>query len=123
MASVVLRGVAGSLLQMQQNLGWEESFVEIVPFTILWSIWGERNDGIFRGSSSSLANVIPKLALRIAKWALARKEFSNLTINDILFYWESCMGCGLIKERRLILCSAPPSWVLKYDVDGVREVS
>lgn len=89
----------------------------------MWSIWGERNDGIFWGSSSSLANVILKLALRIAKWALARKDFSNLSLNDILFYWESCMGCGLIKERRLILWSTPPIWVLKYNVDGVREVS
>lgn len=51
----------------------------------VWSIWRERNDRIFRGTSISLADLISKVALTIEKWALIRKELPNLTLNDILF--------------------------------------
>lgn len=67
----------------------------VSPFAILWSIWKEMNDRIIRGSSSSSIDLIPRVALRIAKWALVRKKFSNVHLNDILENWEACMGCGL----------------------------
>lgn len=53
------------------------------------------NDRIIRGSSSSSIDLIPRVALRIAKLALVRKKFSNVRLNEILENWEACMGCGL----------------------------
>ena len=38
--------------------------------------------------------LISKVTLRIAKWAMVRKELSNFNFNDIFFSCEACMGCA-----------------------------
>lgn len=76
--------------------------MEMTPFANLWSIWNERNDLIFWGSSMSSADLASRIALRVAKWVMVRKEFSNFNLNDILFNWEACMGCGPSKVRRSV---------------------
>lgn len=47
-----------------------------------------------------------------------RKDFSNFNLNDILFNWEACMGCGPSKVRRSVPGYPPPGGVLKFNVDG-----
>lgn len=76
----------------------------------------ERNDKIFKGTSSS-AKLIDRVTLTTAKWTFV--EFSNFSLNDIIFNWEACMGCGPIKVRRTIFLSSPPISVLRFDMDGV----
>lgn len=57
-------------------------------FSILWSIWKERNYRIFYGPSSSVAALIASITLRIATWALFRKDFSSFSFTDIFVNWE-----------------------------------
>ena len=76
------------------------------------------NDRIFRGSSSATTKVIFKVSLRIAKWALSKKEFSIFSLNDILHNWKACMGCGPFKVRRIVAWSPPSFGVYKLNVDG-----
>lgn len=57
------------------------------------------------------------VSLRIAKWALVRKEFSNIRLHAILYNWEACMVIRSRDEKRLIHWS-PPLRVLKFNVDG-----
>lgn len=45
-------------------------------------IFGGRGN---KGSSSSSTELISRLSLKIAKWALVRKEFTNFNPNDIFF--------------------------------------
>ena len=90
----------------------------MIPFAIFWSIWNERNERIFRGSSSSVIDLIDNVAFRIAKWASIRKEFTNIYLNDIIYNWEACMGCLPFKERRSVPWSSPLFGVLKFNVDG-----
>lgn len=90
----------------------------IIPFSVLWSIWRERNEKTFRDSSLSTKNLISMVSLRIAKWALVRKEFSNIRLHVILYYWEACIVIGSCDEKRLIHWSPPPLRVLKFNVDG-----
>ena len=68
-------------------------------FAILWVIWRERNDKIFRVAFSSSVELITSITMRIAKWALVRKEFSNFYLDEVFVNWESCLGCGPIKVR------------------------
>ena len=62
--------------------------------------------------------LIDRLTLRIAKWALIRKEFSNFSLNDILLNWKAWMGCRPSKVRRVVLWSPPSPGVFKFNVDG-----
>lgn len=56
----------------------------IIPFSILWSIWKERNERIFGGKVSSWEGLITFVSLRVVKWASMRKECSDLKIDDVL---------------------------------------
>ena len=56
----------------------------MLPFAILWSIWKGINDRIFQGAYASLLELIEVITLRVAKWALLRREFSNFSLNAIL---------------------------------------
>ena len=89
----------------------------MLPFVILWSIWRERNDRIFKGVSSSLLVLINRISMRIAKWALIRKKCCNFSLNDILLNWEVCMGCRPNKVRRVVPWSPPSPGVLKFNAD------
>lgn len=66
----------------------------IIAFPILWLVWREINERIFRGSLSTVDALISRVDLRIVKWSVIQKEFFNFNLNDILFNWEACMGCG-----------------------------
>lgn len=74
------------------------------------------NGRIFKSDFSSSEELI---TLRIARWVLVRKEFSNSCLNDILINWESWMRCGLIKVRRTIHRSPLLIGVFKFNFDGV----
>lgn len=47
---------------------------------------------------SSLLDLISMVFLNIAKWALIRKEFHNLNVNDISLIWEARITCGFSKR-------------------------
>lgn len=47
-------------------------------FSILWLVWKERKERIFRGLSMSANKLLHLVFLRVAKWASARKEFDCL---------------------------------------------
>lgn len=54
--------------------------------------------------------------LRVAKWALTRKEVKDLKLDDVLSNWEACMSCGKRKGRRFI-GFPPPKGSFKFNVD------
>lgn len=51
---------------------------------------------------SSIETLLSVVNLRVAKWALGRKECANLKLNDILHNWEAWMECGLVTEKRMV---------------------
>lgn len=110
------------ILKLVQFWGRGLVLWRIIPFVILWTVWRERNERIFKSMSPS---IIEKLALvvhlRIVKRALIRKEFGNITLNDILLNWEACMGCGPRKVRRLVYWSPPPFVVCKFNIEELLE--
>lgn len=61
---------------------------------------------IFREVASSRENFISLVSLRIARWAITRKELSNIEFHEI--NKEACKICGQIEERRTVPWSPPP---------------
>lgn len=49
---------------------WDLLLWRIVPFAILWPVWKEWNNKIFRDESMSKEDLLSMITLRIAKWAL-----------------------------------------------------
>lgn len=84
---------------------------------VLWCIWIERNNEIFRGTLSSIETLVSVVNLRVMKWALARKECANLKLNDILRNWEACKECAQVREKRTVNRAPPQSGGLKFNID------
>lgn len=61
----------------------------------------------------ALSDLTSRVALRIAKWALARKDVSNFSLNDIRTNWKAYMGCGISNERKSIPWAYPSIGFLK----------
>lgn len=45
-----------------------------------------------------------------------KKEFFNDKLDDIPYSEEACMRCGMIKERRVVSRSPPPTRVFNHEV-------
>lgn len=58
---------------------------KFIPFSILWSIWKERNNSIFKRKEVSRDTLVSSMVLRIAKWASIRKELSDFDIDKIIY--------------------------------------
>lgn len=59
------------------------------------------------------------MTLTTAKWVSARKEFSDLNIDNILHNWGAFLKAGVSKKKRKG-CS-PPIGVLKFKVDSAAQ--
>lgn len=59
----------------------------------MWSIWKERNSGIFEGASVDYGDLLLVVGWRGAKWAIIREEFANLRLDDIVYNREDCLRC------------------------------
>lgn len=91
---------------------------KIIPFSILWSIWKERNDRIFSRKKPSWESHISGVATRIAKWAGIRKECSDQNVENFLQNWDDCLKMGASKKKKKVPWCCPPFGTLEFNVDG-----
>lgn len=92
----------------------------LVPFSILWSVWKERNDRIFLESSCLVEDRLLLVILRMEKWTSTSNEFDSSSFDGVLHNWKATMFCRVPKSRkemvRKVLRSPPPMGVLKFNV-------
>ena len=90
----------------------------IIPLSILWSIWKERDDQIFNREESNREDLLTIVLLRIAKRASARKKFSNTKIDHIMQNFRVCLKMEVAKKKRKVSWLSPCT-VFKFNVDGI----
>lgn len=90
----------------------------IIPFAILWSVWKERNDKVFRWTSKSVEEVVHMVIVRIAKWVSCRSDFDRLRVDGLLCNWEASLHSDISKKNIALLWCSPIQGVLKFNVDG-----
>ena len=78
----------------------------LIPFAILWSVWKEKNDRVFKRSSSSVEDLTLLVVSRIAKWATFKSEFDSLRVDGVLHNWEAFLLCWARKLLLLKVCSS-----------------
>eukprot|EP00268_Persea_americana_P067066 TRINITY_DN9190_c1_g1_i1.p1 TRINITY_DN9190_c1_g1~~TRINITY_DN9190_c1_g1_i1.p1 ORF type:complete len:106 (-),score=10.29 TRINITY_DN9190_c1_g1_i1:26-343(-) len=75
------------------------------------------NDRIFNRKESSCEDLLSVVLLRITKWAHARKEFSDLKIDNFTQIFLACLKMSVVKKKKIIPYCSPPCGVLKFNVD------
>lgn len=65
-------------LEIIPSFGGGTLLLSLISFSILCSIWEERNLRVFKGSSHPVEEVMFLVLRRIAKWASRSKGFDNL---------------------------------------------
>lgn len=58
---------------------------------MLWVVWKETSDRIFKGKMTPVDEVI----LSIAKWVSTEREFHNLRLDDITHNWKATIRCDI----------------------------
>ena len=93
----------------------------IIHFSILWSIWKERNGRTFNIKELTWVNLLSVAQVRIVKWACARKEFSDMKIDNFMQGWSDCLKKSKLKKKRKVswCITLTSTRVLKFNVDGV----
>lgn len=60
---------------------------KLVLYAILWKIWLERNNRMFRNKSSSMKEVVQSIVLSVSEWVSSRKEFLGVALEDLNWSW------------------------------------
>lgn len=74
--------------------------VDWCPYTIIWAIWKERYDRIFRKVVASFQEGLNLVKVRIGKWAKLKKACQNNNLGSILHNWEACLASGPFEGKR-----------------------
>ncbi|XP_038704727.1 uncharacterized protein LOC120000673 [Tripterygium wilfordii] len=101
--------------------GLQEKLWTILFFVIVWSIWRERNETIFRGKSVEWNNVYLIIFVRLHHWLTILVPKFPYTSSQMLQCASTLKSCfdALKRNRREELHWLPPlSGHLKWNVDG-----
>ena len=72
-------------------------------FAIIWSIWKEKNDRIFKGFQATVEGIVPLVTLYLSNWLLCKKQFPNLKLDNTARDWKARMMSSPSKERSQFL--------------------
>lgn len=92
--------VGGSSYQIQ-GFGEQEGredLLEILIFDLIWCLWTERNDRIFRNWSLPENLVWDKVVCFASFWIFAYKVFPGVCITENLRDWKALLYCFLVED-------------------------
>lgn len=116
----VMPGKLSCLIQ-----SWEEVCVmtdkqvwTLIPFDIIWSCWLERNTVVFNHKSFNLENVWDIMLARVYWWVKGHREDFSYSLGQFVAGFEFVRLQTQATSRVAVDWQAPPSGVLKFNVDG-----
>lgn len=92
--------------------------LEAYSFCNLWMPLEGKEWEISQGPASSIHVILDVLFLKIDQWVVCHKEFSNLSLFDILRNWDACMSCWPFISKSIVSQRPLKFGVLKFNVDG-----
>lgn len=91
--SCLLLGWRNKTLNAFGNRVWR-----LVPATVCWAIWLERNNRVFKGQAEPAWKVYRRAKELIVFWARRCKGYDGLTQGDLLRHWEVGIGLSMSFE-------------------------
>lgn len=78
----------------------EKGIWDICLFSVLWSLWLERNQILFQGAEFELENLVDKIQTRVAFWSKANFDLKTYTIED----FKRCLqGIRKTKAAKIVV--------------------
>lgn len=113
----------GNLLGLMQQ--WEELRVTsarelwaLIPYSMLWTVWMERNAVVFHGKAAVLDQVWDSHLTKIYWWVKGSNLECSYSLYDFVQHFDKVGVEILRKQPRLAVWCPPERGVLKFNVDG-----
>lgn len=91
---------------------------ELIPFSLCWSIWLDRNNLIFQNARFATENIWDMHISRIAWWIKAWQKDCSYSMTDFLLNFSAISLRPIFNSPRSAIWFPPPENVLKFNVDG-----
>lgn len=62
-------------------------FFKVIHLGVVWGIWRERNKRVFDDTKMSAWEVVGSIVYEIYSWVLMKKEFLDVSMNDMVRNW------------------------------------
>lgn len=66
-------------------------FIHALLQGILWGLWKERNNRIFKDKERSVWRVIDSIIYEVASWVSVKDKFKFYSLNDLMRDWMECI--------------------------------
>ncbi|OVA08174.1 hypothetical protein BVC80_1721g34 [Macleaya cordata] len=63
----------------------------IMFFAVTWSIWKERNNGVFNGEEEKLEKIIANIKALEFSWVSPNRLFAGVRCQEFMFFWDSLL--------------------------------
>ncbi|XP_038704713.1 uncharacterized protein LOC120000656 [Tripterygium wilfordii] len=93
----------------------------IILASVVWSIWKERNDVIFRGKVVDWVSLLPMIFVRLQRWAISLDPhfiYSSLQLQHNVECVKNWSNQRSVRYQPYIQWIPPHGDILKWNVDG-----